>query len=238
MPPPSPRYRWLVHAYCLLGNHYHLLVETPRPTLSRGMRNTNGVYAQWFNRRHGKVGHLFQSRYGAVLVEREPHALALAAYIVQNPIRAGLVDRPADWPWSSYRATAGLCDPPTFLTTDFLLGQLSPDLAEARRRFRDLVAATDHPPDEPRGGLYLGSESFARELAPGRPVGETPRRHWAPVPPPLARLLRDPTDAALAHAYRHGYTLAAIAAEIGKHYTTVSRRIRAYEHGSTDGEMR
>jgi REP element-mobilizing transposase RayT len=101
------RYRWLCSAYCLMDNHYHLLIETPAANLSQGMRQLNSVYTQAFNRRHGGVGHVLQGRYKAILVEADAYLLELARYIVLNPVRAGMVRGAGDWPWSSYRATAG-----------------------------------------------------------------------------------------------------------------------------------
>jgi len=85
------RYHWLCHAYCLMDNHYHLLLETPQGNLSAGMRQVNGVYTQRFNRRHGRVGHIFQGRFKAILVERESYLLELCRYLVLNPVRAGIV---------------------------------------------------------------------------------------------------------------------------------------------------
>jgi len=108
------RYHWICHAYCLMPNHYHLLVETPLANLSQGMRQLNGAYTQAFNRRHNRTGHLLQGRYKAILVEKESHLLELARYIVLNPVRAKLVRHPRAWRWSSYRATAGDEEPPSF----------------------------------------------------------------------------------------------------------------------------
>ena len=95
------RFGWLCHAYCVMSNHYHLLIETPRANLSRGMRHLNGVYTQSFNRIHGRVGHVFQGRYKAILVEQDAHLLELCRYVVLNPVRARLVARAGDWRWSS-----------------------------------------------------------------------------------------------------------------------------------------
>ena len=100
-------FNWRCYAFVLMGNHYHLMVETPEATLSRGMRQLNGVYTLGFNRRHGRVGHLFQGRFKAILVERESHLLELIRYVALNPVRAGLVAAPQEWKWNSYRATAG-----------------------------------------------------------------------------------------------------------------------------------
>ncbi len=95
------RFNWLVHAYCLMDNHYHLLIETPDADLSKGMRQLNGVYTQAFNRDHGRIGHVFQGRYKALLVQKESYLLELARYIVLNPVRAGMVPSAKDWSWSS-----------------------------------------------------------------------------------------------------------------------------------------
>jgi putative transposase len=94
--------RWSVHGYCLMQNHYHLVVETPNPDLSAGMQAINSEYAQWFNRGHGFVGHVFQGRFKAVLIESDWHLLELARYLAMNPVRAGLCLSPSQWPWSSF----------------------------------------------------------------------------------------------------------------------------------------
>jgi REP element-mobilizing transposase RayT len=117
------RFNWVVHAYCQMTNHYHLLVETVDGNLGRGMRQLNGVYTQRFNRRHGLVGHLFQGRYKAILVQKESYLLELTRYVVLNPVRAGMVADPANWPWSSYRTVVGEAPAPEWLDTDGLLGQ-------------------------------------------------------------------------------------------------------------------
>jgi REP element-mobilizing transposase RayT len=92
------RFNWLCHASCLMDNHYHLVIETPERNLPPGMRQLNGVYTQRFNRRHGRVGHVLQGRYKAILVERESYLLELCRYVVLNPVRAGLVQAPSDYP--------------------------------------------------------------------------------------------------------------------------------------------
>ena len=99
-------FNWAVHAYCLMDNHYHLLIETPESNLSKGMRQLNGVYTQRFNRRHGRVGHVFQGRYKAIIVQKESYLLELVRYVVLNPVRARMVRNGR----SSYRATAELCE--------------------------------------------------------------------------------------------------------------------------------
>lgn len=101
------RFNWVCHAYCLMDNHYHIVVETIKGNLSKGMRQLNGVYTQYFNRTHNRVGHLYQGRYKAILVEKDRHLLELSRYVVLNPVRAGMVKRVDQWPWSSFSAMTG-----------------------------------------------------------------------------------------------------------------------------------
>jgi REP element-mobilizing transposase RayT len=136
------RLDWSGHAYCLMPNHFHLLVETPGRTLSRGLQRLNGSYAQWFNWRHGLSGHLFQGRFHSVLVETDAHLLELSRYAVQNPVRARLCDSPADWPWSSCRAMLGLARPADFLAVDRVLAHFGHDAGRARRAFHSFVHDT------------------------------------------------------------------------------------------------
>jgi putative transposase len=105
------RFRWRLHAWVLMGNHYHLLLETPDARLSEGMRQLNGVWSQHFNRRHGRVGQVFQGRFKAIFVERESDLLELARYVVLNPVRAHMVTDVADYAWSSYGTMMGQPDP-------------------------------------------------------------------------------------------------------------------------------
>lgn len=142
---------WQCHAFCLMPNHYHLLVETPEPNLSAGMHRLNGVYAQWFNRRHGVDGHLFQRRFHSVLVESTWHLLETSRYIVLNPVRAGLCRHPREWTWSSYRTMlgAGNRSESSLLTVDWLLAQFGRTTSTARaayRRFVDDVTRRGRPP--------------------------------------------------------------------------------------------
>jgi putative transposase len=226
------RYRWLCHAYCLMGNHYHLLAETPLPNLSLGMRQLNGVYAQDFNRRHGRVGHLFQARFKAIIVEKTPHLLELSRYVVLNPVRAGLCSDPAGWRWSSYRASAGLDNPEPFVALDWLLGQFGDRRRIAQQRYRAFVSrgVTRDPWQELRSGLYLGSDAFVASLAPDEPIEEVPREQWQPIRPALAQILAPRDDASLLEAYqRYSYPLKEIALELGVHYATVSRALAVAE---------
>jgi putative transposase len=141
------RYGWLIHAYCFMNTHIHVVIETPEPNLSAGMRRWIGGYAFEFNRRHERYGHLFAGPFWAKLIDTEAYAVRVGAYIVLNPVRAGLVNDPADWRWSSYRASAGLVRKQTFLETRLLPGMLDPDETRARDLYRELIreVATEHP---------------------------------------------------------------------------------------------
>lgn len=134
-----PARRWLCHAYCFMGNHFHLLVTTPEPNLAEGMQQVNSAYAVHFNRRHGRRGHLFEARYFSVLIETEGHLFEVCRYVVLNPVRAGLPGAER-WPWSSFRATAGLAAPPRFLHLDWLLDQFSANRERAQEQYREFVA--------------------------------------------------------------------------------------------------
>lgn len=129
------RYGWICHAYVLMDRHYHLLLETPLPNLSLGIRQLNGSYGQSFNRRRSRRGHVFGGRFGSVLVERDEHFLEAARYIALNPLRTKRPQRFADWRWSSYPATAGLAPPASFLTIDDFLGRFGSERRQAQRRY-------------------------------------------------------------------------------------------------------
>lgn len=227
--------RWLCHAYCLMGNHYHLVLETPRPNLALGMRRLNSTYAQAFNQRRARVGHVFQGRYKAILVEKEAHLLEVCRYVVLNPVRARLCATAAEWSSSSYRATAGHASRPSFLSVAWILGHFAIDRRRAQERYRAFVAdgSRQDPWQELRGQIYLGSENFARSLSePSEEIEEVPRSHWRPVRRPLDELLRENGAEALALAYREeGYRQREIAEHLGLHYSTVSRRLRELEAG-------
>lgn len=109
------RFRWTCLAYCLMTNHFHVVLSLSAPNLAKGMHRLNGLYARRFNERHGHVGHVFEARYASTLIESEEHFLDAIRYVVLNPVTAGLCNDPADWEWSSFRATAGIERCPRFL---------------------------------------------------------------------------------------------------------------------------
>ena len=238
------RYNWLCHAYCLMGNHYHLLIETPDGNLSQGMRQLNGIYTQSFNRRHKRVGHLFQGRFKAIVIEKESHLLELCRYVVLNPVRAGMVPSPQKWRWSSYIPTGrGTRKTGQFLTTDWILGQFSQSKAVARKNYREFVAdgmkEKDRPWEKVKGQIILGSDTFLEfvgEFLFGKEqISEIPRLQRFAGRPPLEALIssvkltsKNERNMAILEAHvKHGYRLKEIAEHLGIHYTTVSKVIGA-----------
>jgi REP element-mobilizing transposase RayT len=134
------RFGWQCFAYCLMTNHYHLVLVTPEPNISQGMHQLNGVYARWFNHRHGYEGHLFQRRFHSAVIESDWHLLEACRYVVLNPVRAGIVSGPSDWEWSSYRATVGASGSASTLAVDELLKFFGRRRNTAREAFRAFVA--------------------------------------------------------------------------------------------------
>lgn len=158
------RFGWIVTAYVLMSNHFHLLLELTSKTLSRGMHWLNGEYARRFNRRHGRVGHLVQGRFDHRLVEAETYLLEVLRYVVLNPVRAGMVAEPGQYRWSSYAATAGDAPAPPWLAVDKVLALFGRDCDMARRRYRrfveDGISSRRVPWDDLIGQIYLGSEPW------------------------------------------------------------------------------
>jgi REP element-mobilizing transposase RayT len=228
------RYHWICHAYCLMANHYHLLIETPKTNLSIGMRQLNGIYTQSFNRRHKRVGHLFQGRFKAILVERESHLLELCRYIVLNPARVKGSARASTWKWSSYRPTAGLASVPRFLSTDWILEQFGKSRSRAQQQYREFVrdGMASRPWDDLKGQIYLGSEAFIEKHAPKKALKEVPRAQLRAAKPSLEQIFGRKGEKAIGVAYEQGYRLNEIAAHLGVHYATVSRRLKRIEQAN------
>jgi putative transposase len=230
------RHNWLCHAYCLMDNHFHTVIETADANLSAGMRQLNGVYTQWHNRTHGRVGHVFQGRFKAIVVQREAYLLELARYVVLNPVRAGMCSLPEQWPWSSYRAMLGLCEVPPWLHTQWLLSQFGQNLAAAQAAYINHVSAGVGLPSiwaQLQNQQYLGDAEFVGQLA--KTVGvklladaEIPRLHRRLAAPPLVQFAAMPLRSeAMALAYATGsYSLKAIAQAFNVHYSTVSRALK------------
>ena len=226
----SAHFDWRLWSYCLMDNHYHVMIETLQPTLARGMRELNGVYAQMFNRRHHRVGHVLQGRYRAILVDRDNYLLELSRYIVLNPVRAQLCTTAGDWKWSSYRATMGAAPAINRLAVDALLEHFAPHRGEARRAFASFVAdgtGVEAPPQHRR--MYVGGDNFLERIAEhaASPSTEVPREQRSFQS--IERFVRDigDRDEAIRAAYQRGrYTMKEIGAHFGLHYTTASRIAR------------
>ncbi|MBH0181444.1 MAG: addiction module toxin RelE [Nitrospira sp.] len=232
------RFHFLLHAYCLMDNHFHLVVETPEANLSKAMRQLNGVYTQAFNRRHQRVGHVLQGRFKAIIVDRDSYLLELCRYVVLNPVRAKTTRKPDSYLWSSYRATAGLAPTPPYLTIDWLLSQFGQQRVAAQGKYQTFVAegiGQSSPWEEVRGQVLLGSERFVEQLSPGlrdkQLMKEIPRRQRFAARPTLSQLFGSKTrtdlvrrNEAIRRAHLdHGYSLSEIGHAVGLHYATISR---------------
>ena len=158
------RSRWALHDYCLMSNHYHLTIFTAECTLSTGMHRLLTRYVQYFNRRHGRRGHLFQERFKNVLVQQETHGIVLSRYIALNPVKAGMCERPELWKWSSYATRAGLAATPAWLTISPLASQFGADPAAQQRAYQEHVLAgidlSDDEVESPIAGMFLGTAAW------------------------------------------------------------------------------
>ena len=188
---------WEVQAYCLMSNHYHLLIETPRGSLSRGMKAVNGRYAQWLNGRYNRHGQLFEGRFRSVLVQKEKHLLELIRHVVLNPVRAGAAERAGDWRWSSYRATAGLERVPGWLQVDWVLSQFARSRRAARIAYRRFVAegkGSGKAIELLERGPYLGDREFRARvqklLQRKGPADEIPQRYRRAIGVNLGKIRR------------------------------------------------
>ncbi|OUS09533.1 addiction module toxin RelE [Gammaproteobacteria bacterium 53_120_T64] len=227
------RHNWHCHAYCLMSNHYHLLVETPDANLSKGMRQLNGVYTQNFNRAHSRTGHVFQGRYKAIVVDKNSYLLELARYIVLNPVRAGMVRSANAWPWSSYRATVGQAVRPNYLHVDWLLaafGRQKTAAIEAYKQFIKEGKGQASAWAQLKNQIYLGDEDFVEKMQAlidgEKELSEIPSRQRRGVPKTLEyyESIGKSRNDGIARAYASGgYCMKAIGKHFGLHYSRVSR---------------
>jgi REP element-mobilizing transposase RayT len=231
----ASRFGVLCHCFCLMPNHFHLLLRPGAQPIARMMQQLNSAYSQFFNRDAGSVGHVLQGRYKALLVDRETYFLQVVRYIVLNPVRAGLVVDPAGRDWSSYRALAGLADcgkvlEPTTVWRTFDDG----DVRAAQAKFVDFVGQGDpEPPSEP---VFIGSDDLAARVAvvisPQQAEREFTYAERFAGRPSLAKLFENgieirSLDASMHEAFwRYAYTLNEIGAFLGCHPSTVAKRIR------------
>ncbi len=232
------RFNWVIHAYCQMTNHYHILVETVDGNLSRGMRQLNGVYTQHFNRRHGLNGHLYQGRYKAILVDRDSYLLELTRYVVLNPLRAGMVNQVEEWPWSSYRSVISCDNSPSWLDTDWLLSQFGKHSKVAMKNYQQFVYQginNSSPLENVRHQLLLGSDDFVEKYHGDsnnqelREISKSQRKVLALSLAEYQKRYNDPKEA-MARAYlSSAYTMVEIGEYFHVHYRTVSRAVRGFE---------
>jgi hypothetical protein len=218
-----------------MDNHYHLLVETPDGNLSKGMRQLNGVYTQYFNRTHRRVGHLYQGRYKAIIIQKETYLLEVARYIVLNPVRAHMVHTANDWLWSSYLATAGFISPPDWLNAEWIIAHFSKRKMTAIDRYRQFVADGKNQPSiwgQLRNQIYIGSDNYIKhiqtKIAENTDISEIPSSQRRPVPQSIdyyEKKCKDRDQAMLAAYQSGGYSMKELANYFGLHYTSVSRII-------------
>lgn len=227
------RYNWVIHAYCLMTNHYHLLVETPDGNLSKGMRQLNGVYTQAFNRAHCRVGHVFQGRYKSILVDKEAYLLELNRYIVLNPVRAKMVDSPSEWPWSSWHSTMGLMVSPPWLATAQILLMFSKYQKEARKQYEQFVMKGKgvSPWKALTNQIFLGDENFVNThlsllKEQEGDLKEVPKKQRRSKALSLQHYAThsDTRNEAIIKAYQSGgYTLKEVGEYFNLHYSRVSK---------------
>jgi REP element-mobilizing transposase RayT len=233
------RFNWYCHAYCLMGNHYHLLIETNTSSLSKGMKHLNGTYTQFFNRSHKRVGHVYQGRFKGILVEKENYLLELSRYIVLNPVRAKMVRAAKDWPWSSYRATAGMSAAHSCLTTDWLLAVFNKNQLNAQQAYREFIQQGKNQPspwENIKNQIYLGSSEFVEDmqckLDPDQSLKDIPRLQKQGAMKSLCYYQDKYSlkNEAMARAYLAGhYTLKEVGKYFGVSYATVSRSVKKIE---------
>jgi putative transposase len=232
------RFNFIVHAFCQMGNHYHLMLETTEGNLAQGMRQLNAFYSQDFNRQHRLVGHVFQGRYKAILVQKESYLLELARYVVLNPVRAGIVSDPMDWKWGSFAMTTGGTQPPAWLDTESILSQFGQTRQLAIEAFRQYVRAgigKASPLKDTRYQRVLGDDAFvaghSQRLGTTdfTAVAKNQRRLAARTLQGYSDLFAD-REEAMACAYRStAFTMVEIAKHFGVSDKTVSRAVRRHE---------
>ena len=233
------RYNWRCHAYCLMDNHYHIVIETAEANLSKGMRQLNGVYTQYYNRKHGRVGHVFQGRYKGILVERDEYLLELARYVVLNPIRANMVKNIIDWKWSSYHAMIDKAPVQHWLEIGWIFGQFSKQRKTAIVRYVNFVREGVGLPSiwsHLQNQIFLGSEAFVNEnqkqIHKKETLDDVPRLQKRELPKSLEYYENKYSNQrkAIVKAYLSGgYTLKEIGIYFGKHYSTISRVVKFNE---------
>ncbi|MBL1140950.1 MAG: addiction module toxin RelE [Proteobacteria bacterium] len=233
------RYNWHCYAWCLMSNHYHLVIETAEANLSRGMRHLNGVYTQTYNRTHKRVGHLFQGRYKAILVEKESYLLEVVRYVLLNPVRANITKTAGQYRWSSYRAMIDKAEAPQWLDKDWILGHYGKRQSTAQKNFIQFIReGKKQSPlwENLRQQLYLGDEQFINKLqskqVQDKDLSEITKEQRQCISKPIDYYIKkyDHRDEAIYKAYKEGaHSQKEIADYFKLHYSTVSKIIKKYE---------
>lgn len=234
---------YLCYGYCIMGTHFHLMLETPDGNISRGMHILHSTYAQYFNRKHGCVGHVFQGRFHSVLVQRELYLLVLCRYIVLNPIRAGLVNHPGEYTWSSFNEMIGtIKQEPPIIAAELLLSHFGIEPDEARKNYIDFVMdGIDKPSpfSHTVGSTFLGNKEFLSSLESilkpvinRKDISSEQRYAYRPT---LSELFehskffsKEFRNKVIFHAYSdYAYRQVDIARHINLHRVTISNIIKA-----------
>ncbi|BCE03008.1 REP-associated tyrosine transposase [Marinicellulosiphila megalodicopiae] len=234
------RYHWICHGYCLMDNHYHLLIETSDANLSKGMKYINGSYTQNFNRKHKRAGHVFQGRFKSILVEQDSHLLELCRYIVLNPVRAQMVRSAKDWPWSSYRGTVDQSKKHDCLTTDWVLSNFGKMRKPAVEKYRTFIKEGKNQPSpwlQLKNQVFLGSDEFVEDMqckiSLDQSLIDVPKKQKLKPVKPLDYYQNKfkTRNEAMAKAYLSGhYTLEKVGEHFGVSYATVSRAVKQIEN--------
>lgn len=233
---------WICYAFCLMDNHYHLVIQTPHGNLAKGMRDLNGIYTQLFNTTHQTTGHILEGRYKAFVIEKGDYFLEVLRYTVLNPVRAKIVEHPREWPWSSYKATAYDNKMYPFIEKDYVLKRFSRTQTLARERYREFVREGikgRSPFKSARHGTILGSDQFVMEIweqyagmEEEKEVNLDERRIARPMLADIFDEKRNKKerniDIVIARI-RCKYSISDIAKHIGLHRVTVSNILRKYE---------
>ena len=224
---------WVCHAYCLMSNYYHLVIETLEGNLSCGMRQLNGLYTRRFNKNHSRVGHVFQGRYKAIHVDKESYLLELSRYVVLNPVRAQMVHEAVEWPWSNYRATIGLVEPPIWLNSEWILSCFGMKKRKAVESYKQFVVQGKGQPSiwsNLRNQVYLGGEHFVDQLQElideNKDLSEIPVAQRRPKPLSIKEYVKNTKtrNEAIIKSYASGgYSQREIGEYFCLHYSRISK---------------
>jgi len=224
------RFGWICYAFCLMGNHYMIVIETPEPNLSKGMRQLNGIYTQAFNRKHNSSGHLFKGRFKSILVQKEKYLAELIRYILFIPVKSGFAKSPHQFKWSSCKFLFNSEECPKWINNAYvksLYSDLQKDFSDSNTPDEDLLNKIEKQ-------IYLGDEEFISELQKyvdrGKDLREIPKLQRAR---PLSEIITDSRskEEAIGNAYLSGdYTLQQLADYFSLHYSTISRIVKEFEN--------